>query len=251
MSNDNNKLAGELEQLKSAYMRNKEHKKIEQESLRTQITNIESLINRRDVEHRALIDKLNNEHRMQLRDVSKDWEEKVRYLEQRIKGMGIDKDRMEKELIVLSNKITSARENFDVEMSHKKEDTRTEAKARADHTARILETRLLGLQEGAEMMQRRGLDELKNYQIEEQKMFKQMTELNAEKLKAEQENRRFDQAIKDVKNHNERLQNESDYFSDSVKKLKNELSEVTEAINKRNQIVKDNLEEVEKKYKFD
>jgi hypothetical protein len=38
-----------------------------------------------------------------------------------------------------------------------------EAKARADHTAINLETRLLGLQEGAEMMQRRGLDDLRNY----------------------------------------------------------------------------------------
>jgi hypothetical protein len=77
--------------------------------------------------------------------------------------MAIDKDRMEKELVVLTNKITSGRENFDIEMAHRKEDTRAEAKARADHTARVLETRLLGLQEGAEMMQRRGLNDLREY----------------------------------------------------------------------------------------
>lgn len=82
---------------------------------------------------------------MQLRDLSKDWEEKVRYLEQRIKGMGIDKDRMEKELIVLSNKVTSAGENFASELAHRKEDVQMEARARAEHTARVLETRLLGL----------------------------------------------------------------------------------------------------------
>jgi len=37
--------------------------------------------------------------------------------------MGIDKDRMEKELIVLSNKVTSASENFASELAHRKEDT--------------------------------------------------------------------------------------------------------------------------------
>lgn len=145
LGNDNNALTMELEQLKALYIRTKEHKRIEQESLKTQINNMESLINRRDVEHRGLMDRLNNEQRMQLRDLSKDWEEKVRYLEQRIKGMAIDKERMEKELIVLSNKVTSADENFRVEMAHRKEDTKTEAKVRAEHTARVLETRLLSL----------------------------------------------------------------------------------------------------------
>lgn len=183
--------------------------------------------------------------------MSKDWEEKVRYLEQRIKGMGIDKDRMEKELIVLTNKITSGRENFNTELAHRKEDTRMEAKARADHTARVLETRLLGLQEGAEMMQRRGLDQLRNYQNEEQKIFLQITTLNKQKLAADEENRRFNQAIQDVKQHNIRLQTESDYFKDHVNKLNSEIGMVTEAINKRNVIVKENLDDAQKKYKFD
>ena len=251
LSNDNNALSGKLEQLRSNYLRNKEHKKIEQESLRTQISNIESLINRRDVDHRGLMDKLNNEHRMQLRDVSQDWEEKVRYLEQKIKGMGIDKDRMEKELIILSNKVTSARENFTVELANRKEDTVMEAKARADHTARILETRLLSLQEGAEMMQRRGLDQLREYQIEEQKIFDQIASLNQQKLKAEEENRKFDMAIQDVRQHNEKIQHEADYVSGHIKKLSNEVLQLTEAINKRNQVLKDNLQEAVKKYTLD
>ena len=251
LGNEQNALTLELEQLKATYIRTKEHKKIEQESLKTQISHIESLINRRDVEHRAMIDRINNEQRMQLRDLSKDWEEKIRYLEQRIKGMGIDKDRMEKELIVLSNKVTSANENFASELAHRKEDTQMEAKVRAEHTARVLETRLLGLQEGAEMMHRRGVVELGNYQNEEQKIFSEIQTLNQHKIHAEEENRRFDQAISDVKLHNEKLSNEELYLGNVIKKLRNEISLQTDELKKRNKIVKTNLEEIEKKHNVD
>lgn len=58
------------------------------------------------------------------------------------------------------------------------------------------------------MMHRRGVVELGNYQQEEQKIFAEIQALNQHKILAEEENRRFDQAIQDVRLHNEKLSNE-------------------------------------------
>lgn len=58
------------------------------------------------------------------------------------------------------------------------------------------------------MMHRRGVVELGNYQQEEQKIFAEIQALNQHKILAEEENRKFNQAIQDVRLHNEKLSNE-------------------------------------------
>lgn len=245
LNNDNTGLTNELERLKGNYVKLKEHARIHNESLRSQISHIESLINRRDVTHRAMIDRINNEQRMNLRNLNNDWEEKIRYLEQRIKGMAVDKDKMENELVILTEKMESRRVNFDIEYKKRVEDTKMEAKARADHTARALETRLIGLTEGAEMMQRRGLDELSRFKIEEKKIFGIIRTLNAKKRRFKKELADFDKAINHIKVHNNKIENELGYFSGIESKLKSESNDLSDAISRRNNLMKQNVKELE------
>lgn len=251
LNNDNLVVTDELERMRGNYTKLKEHARILNDSLRSQISHVESLINRRDIQHRAMIDRINNEQRSNLRNLNNDWEEKIRFLEQRIKGMAMDKDKMENELVTLSQKIESHRGNFDIEYKKRIEDTKMESKARADHTARALETRLLGLTESAEMMHRRGNDELSRFQIEEKKAFEMIRMLNIKKRKLKKELSDFDNALKQVNLHNDKIQNEIGYFSGIESKLKSEANDLTDAITHRNNVLKENISDLKGKYNKD
>lgn len=98
-----------------------------------------------------MVDRITNENRIQLRELNDDWDEKIRHLEQRIKGTMMEKSSMEKEVIRLANKLSNATKKYDEEYVTVRENLRNEEKSRADHTSRILETRIIGLTEGAEM----------------------------------------------------------------------------------------------------
>lgn len=251
LNNDNGAITNELERLKGNYTKLKEHARIHNEALRSQINHVKSQINRRDVQHRAMVDRINNEQRNNLRNLNNDWEEKVRYLEQRIKGMAMDKDKMEKELVLLSQKIASGRSNFDIEFKKTQENTKMETKARADHTARALETRLLGLTEGAEMMHRRGNDELARFQIEQKKVFGMIRMLNAKKRKMRKELSDYNEAIRKVKLSNEKIENELKYFDGIERKLNSESNDLSDAITHRNNVLKDNVTELKERHSKD
>ena len=107
----------------------------------------------------------------------------------------MEKSAMEKEVVRLANKLTNATKKFDEEYITVRENLRNEEKSRADHTSRILETRIIGLTEGAEMAQRRAMNDLASFRANEEKVFQAITELNRKKAQLEKESKMLDSSL--------------------------------------------------------
>jgi len=232
-SNDNSKMKSEIEVIKSKYTKTKEHLRIEADSLKAQLSSIESQINRRDTVHRTLIDKIANEHRIQMRELSDDWEEKIRYLDQRIKGVMLDKDTMSKEVIRISERIRQRRETTDSELLELQQYIRQDANSRAEHTSHILSSRLIGITSGIEMLHRRTSTEVDSFRLSEQKIFSTMTALNSKKTTLEEETRALDAAISSVKSSNESLSSETLHLESIRARLSKDVEDLSLAISSR------------------
>lgn len=133
-SNDNSTLRRELENLKTLYSKTKQSSQIETESMTSQLKSMQASNNKREIDHRSLVDRLLSEQKTAVRNFGNELQDKDDYLTEKIRGIGMDKDRLDKEITNLKEKSVAFMASFNSEVRRRQEQARLEETARADWT---------------------------------------------------------------------------------------------------------------------
>ena len=133
-SNDNSTLRRELENLKTLYSKTKQSSQIETESMTSQLKSMQVSNNKREIDHRSLVDRLLSEQKTAVRNFGNELQDKDDYLTEKIRGIGVDKDRLDKEITNLKEKSVAFMASFNSEVRRRQEQARLEETARADWT---------------------------------------------------------------------------------------------------------------------
>ena len=121
---------------------------------------------------------------------------------------------------------------------------------RADHTARILESRIIGLTEGTDMTQRRAMNDLASFNANEEKVFSTILELNKKKSNLEKENKLLDHSLIKIKGSNHQLINELNYLEGVAIKIEKEVEDLNSAIEKKSNNTKEMKHQLDTKYEL-
>ena len=244
-ANENLNLRRELDNIKTAYGKMKQSNQIEQESLATQVRSLQSAINKRDIEHRSMVDRLLAEQRSRLKNYSDQLENKDLHLVEKIKSLSMDKDRLDKDLTAIKQRMITFMQNFNAEIRAKQEQAKLEERARADWTQALLESRTLSVNEGADMAQRRGNEDLKLLQESEAVLMAKVMEMQQELTQKRQVLSSLDMAVKTVKTNNDRLLDEDRFADGSISKLKDQLQDLMENIRRKKELIDTNMQDAE------
>ena len=229
-ANENMMLRRELEAAKTAYSKTKQSQLIEQENLMSQLKNMENTSNKRDIEHRSLVDRLMHEHRMQAKQYADQLEAKDMHLLERIKSMTMDKEKLERDASNLKEKLVSFMNNFTPELMRRREQAKQEERARAEWTVRLLESRLLSAQEGSDMSKRRAGDELQAYERTEDVLMQRVERMRDAISGKRGVMRGLEDAIDAVSKNNSRLADDDKKLQDDVIKLQLQAKEAADKL---------------------
>lgn len=241
-SNDGLILKRELDTRKTEYSKTKQNHQIEQENLGSQIRSMQACINKRDVEHRSLVDKLINDQRIAYRNFADENEARENHLIEKIKTLSLDNDRLDKDISNMKTKMVAFMQNFNLELRKKEEQLRLEERARAEWTSRLIEARILSTTEGNDMKQRRGVDELQSLISSEEALMTKIDSIRAEISSKRDVLSSLKEAIKTVQTNNDKLVQEEVHTDTRMNKLKDTLSEVADNIKRKQDMVNNTTE---------
>lgn len=244
-ANDNLALRSALEAKKTEYSKTKQNFAIEQENLNCQLKSIQSTTNRREIEHRGLVDKMLHEHRMRTKNYANELERRETHLMDKIKNLSLDKERLEKELTNLKAGMISFTNNFNVELQKKEEQARLEERVRAEIGGRLLDSRNLQVTEGTQMAQRRGIDELKSLEQHEDQSRARIQALQDELHQKRSILQSIDEAVRTVQTNNDRLLDEEMQMSTSISTQNNHITDLRDQLLRKKEMVETNAKEAQ------
>ena len=236
-SNDNLVLKRELEMRKTEYSKTKQNFQIEQENLTAQLKSLQACLNKRDIDHRSLVDRLINEQRIRAKNFGDQLQAREMHLVEKIKSLSLDNERMDKDISHCKGKMVGFMQNFNLELRRKEEQIRLEERARAEWSGRLIEARILSATEGNDMMQRRGVDELKCLMESEDHLMGRIESLRQETSSKKDILHSLDEAVKTVQVNNDRLLQEEISLDGAIHKLKDCVAEVVEEIRRKQDLV--------------
>ena len=236
-SNENMALRRELENLKTTYSKTKQAFQIEQESLSTQASSLNSLINKRGIEGRSAVDKLLHAERMRARDFANQLEQGENVLIEKIKTLSIDRDRLNKDLAMIKEKMAAFMNRFNSGLREREIQLKQEEKARAEYTLLSIDSRMLSLTETNQMAQRRANDELRNLTESEESMLKRIEQLHAQLSCKRHLVHSLDDAIKTVQINNDRMLQEDANLDSKMARQKDQLYDIMDKIKAKKEAV--------------
>lgn len=248
-ANDNMALRRELENLKTTYSKTKQAFQIDQEGLSTQASALTSLINKRNVEARSAVDKLLHGERTRARDYSNQLELQENTLVDKIKTLSLDRDRLNKDLAVIREKIASFMQTFNSRLREAENTAKQEEKARAENVNTAIESRLLSITEGNQMAQRRANDELRTFCESEESLMRRMQELHSAIAEKKHLVGNLNDAIRTVEANNQRMVNEDISLDSKHTKMRDELYEVIDKIKTKKDLIEQHTVEMEDAHK--
>ena len=231
--NENLTLRRELESLKTIYSKTKQSNTVELESLAVQFSSLTENKNRRDIEHRAAVDKLLFEQKSRCRAFSDQLEAKEAHLIEKIKMLGLDRDRMDKQLSDVKCRLTLLLSTSEQKVHNRGEQLKQEERARAEWANRLLESRTLCLREGAEMSQRRGLDQLKGQTAAEDAMMNRIKTLQEQIATKRSVEATLKEAVRSVEVATDRLVEEDITIETNNRKSQDKIRDVADEIERR------------------
>lgn len=232
-SNENMALRRELESKKAEYSKKKQSSIIEQDSLSSQVKNMQATLNKRDIEHRTNTDRLIDEHRLRLNNLAEELDNKDKYMVDKIKTLIYEKERMEADIDAIKKRMALMANNLGSDLRTREEQYRLEHHLRADLTCRLLESRALTLTEGNEMSQRRGVDELKFMQEEELAFMQRIAKAQEEVDQKRSVLGSLNEAIRIVDLENEKMRSEAQAVESACQKVRAKLSDTQESIKRK------------------
>ena len=233
VGNDNVTLRRELENLKTLYSKTKQASQTETESLHSQLKSMQAANNRREVEHRTLVDRLLSDQKSAARLLADELRDKDEYLTEKIRSLGLDKDRLDQEIGNLKQKSAAFMASFGSELKRRHEQARLEESARADWTNRLIEGRLLSVSSGNDMNKRRSNEELRSFAQSEAEMVSRITQLQEELARKRTVEHSLREAVKLVAAGNDRLVDEDIAADSLINKLKDQAREAADGVRKR------------------
>lgn len=236
-SNENMALRRELEHLKTIYSKSKQSFQIEQEGLATQASGLSSLMNKRNIEARAAVDKLLHAEKMRAREYANKLEEQESLLVEKIKTITIDRDRLNKDLATIKEKMAFFMQTFNSRLREVEITAKLEEKARAEFTHGLIESRILTINEGRQMMQRRANDALLSLADTEESMLARIEQLHHAIADKKRLTANLDEAIQTVQTSNERLINEDINLDSKMTKIKDELLDVIDKVKVKKDLI--------------
>lgn len=231
--NENLTLRRELESFKTLYSKSKQSNIVELESLASQFHSLTENRNRRDIEHRAAVDKLLFEQKSRARAYADQLEAKEAHLIEKIKMLGLDRDRMDKQLSDVKCRLTLLLSTAEQKVHSRKEQLKQEERARAEWANRLLESQTLCVREGAEMSQRRGLDQLKGQTTSEEAMMSSIKTLQDQIATKRSVEASLKEAVRSVQVATDRLVEEDLSVETSNRKAQEKIQDTADEIERR------------------
>jgi Leucine Rich repeat len=243
--NENMALRREFESLKTLYSKTKQSNIVELESLASQFNSLSENRNRRDIEHRAAIDKLLFEQKSRARAFADQLEAKEAHLVEKIKMLSLDRERMDKQLTDVKCRLTLLLSTSEQKVKSRTEQLKQEECARAEWNNRLLESRTLCVREGAEMSQRRGIDHLKGQTAAEEAIMLRIKNLQEQIATKRSVESSLKEAVRSVEVATDRLVEEDITVETNNRKLQDKIKDAADDIQRRKDKMENSLIEAE------
>jgi ribosome-binding ATPase YchF (GTP1/OBG family) len=156
-----------LKKAQMIYKNVKEEGYIEINALEESLRTFENLNRDKIRDMDLLCAKVEAELEKNKREITKNWEDKVIFLEEGIQRYHFEINQQQKEVLGLAEAFHVQKGNYDLQLTEKSNHFTIEEKARYESNIRGLENSLLVLKEGMDFEDRRGVERLREFELKE------------------------------------------------------------------------------------
>lgn len=156
-----------LKKAQMVYKNVKEEGYIEINALEESLRTFENLNRDKIRDMDLLCAKVEAELEKNKREITKNWEDKVIFLEEGIQRYHFEINQQQKEVLGLAEAFHVQKASYDLQLTEKSNHFTIEEKARYESNIRGLENSLLVLKEGMDFEDRRGVERLREFELKE------------------------------------------------------------------------------------
>lgn len=219
-------LKRENERLREDYIKARDELGLKENHFEAKVNNLEFQLNEKDKEDKLILDKILNEHKLNVKELNSNWERRFEELEKRNQGMMNEKENIELELQRVIDSVGIIKQEHQIELKDMQDRIYDQEYHRFEDQVQALNSKIKLLEESRENLSRMNTEEGRSLIDRERKL--QDALINAENELAQLKNERVSMMSKvsDMREQEERHKSEIQNKDRLIYKIETELSEL-------------------------
>lgn len=231
-------LKRENEKLREDYMKARDELNLKENHFEAKVNNLEFQLNEKDKEDKLILDKILNEHRLNVKELNANWERRFEEIEKRNQSLLNEKENIELELQRVIDSVGIIKQEHQIELKDMQDRIYDQEFQRFEDQMQALNAKIKLLEESRENLSRTSTEEGRYAIDREKKLQEALVRSESELNQLKNERVSVQSTLADLREQTERLKAECLNKERLVYKLETELSELHQLI----QSTKDNHE---------
>lgn len=223
-------LKRENEKLREDYMKARDELNLKENHFEARVNNLEFQLNEKDKEDKLILDKILNEHRLNVKELNANWERRYEEIEKRNQSLLNEKENIELELQRVIDSVGIIKQEHQIELKDMQDRIYDQEFQRFEDQVQALNAKIKLLEESRENLSRTSTEEGRHAIDRERKLQEALVKSESELNQLKNERVSVQSTLADLREQNERLKSECLNKERLVYKLETELSELHQLV---------------------